>query len=141
MIKCCLKEWHQQHSKNIEGKILNVKNRISSLDLKGEECDLLAEETEELRDLSVELHSLSRMHTSMNWQKARLNWVREGDANSKFFHNFMSLRKRRNSFHMVQVNGFQVEGVQNIHSSVLNHFTTHFQASTADRPGVQGLNF
>jgi len=71
MIKCCLKEWHQQHSKNIEGKILDVKNRISSLDLKGEECDLLEEESEELRDLSVELHSLSRVHTSMNWQKAR----------------------------------------------------------------------
>jgi len=141
MIKFCLKEWHQQHTKNIEGKILDVKSRISSLDLKGEECDLLEEETEELRDLSVELHSLSRVHTSMNWQKARLNWVREGDANSKFFHNIMSLRQQRNSFHMVQVNGVQVEGVQNIRSAVLNHFTTHFQASTDDRPGVQDLNF
>ena len=26
MIKSCLKEWHQQHTKNIKGKILDVKN-------------------------------------------------------------------------------------------------------------------
>ena len=45
MIKLGLKEWHQHHTKNIEGKIMDVKNRISSIDTKGEECDLIEEET------------------------------------------------------------------------------------------------
>jgi len=51
--------------------------------------------------------------------------VKEGDANSKFFHNMMSNRQRRNSIHMVHVNGVLVEGVQNIRTTVFNHFACH----------------
>jgi len=141
MIKESLKVWHQQHSKNIEGRILEVKNRMSSLDIKGEEAELVEEETRELHDLSINLHSLSRVHTSMSWQKARMNWIKEGDADSKFFHNIMSSRQRRNTIHMIQVDGIHVEGVQNIRTAVFNHFATHYRASTVVRPGVEGLNF
>lgn len=73
---------------------MDVKNRISFLDSKGEEFDLLEDETKEIHDLSVEWHSLFRVHTSMCWQKAKMNWVKEGDANSKFFHHVMSNRQR-----------------------------------------------
>jgi len=38
-----------------------------------------------------------------------MNWVKEGEANSKFFHNMMSNRQRRNSLHMVHANGVLVE--------------------------------
>jgi exonuclease III len=141
MIKSCLKEWHQKHSKNIDGKISEVKNRISLLDTKGEESELMEEETTELRELSVELHSMSRVLTSMNWQKARMSWVREGDANSKFFHNMMSRRQRRNSLHVIHVDGVSVGGVQNIRTAVLNHFANHYRAHDVVRPGIDGLNF
>lgn len=40
MIKFCLKDWHQHHSKNLVGKLSEMKDRISSLDIKGEEVDL-----------------------------------------------------------------------------------------------------
>jgi len=75
----------------------------------------------------------------MNWQKARMNWVKEGDANSKFFH--MSSRQRRNIIDMIQVDGVPVEGVQNIRTTVFNHFATLYRASTVVQPGVEGLNF
>jgi hypothetical protein len=87
----------------------------------------------ELHDLSVNFHSLARVQTSMNWQKARMNWVKEGDANSKFFHNVMSNRKRRNSIHMVHVDGFLVEGVQNIRKAVFDHFANHYRAPVTVR--------
>jgi hypothetical protein len=67
MIKACLKDWHMQHTKNIEGRITDAKNRMDSLDSKGEEAELAEEEIRELHDLSINLHSLSRVHTSMNW--------------------------------------------------------------------------
>jgi len=115
MIKCCLKEWHKKHSKNIKGKIFDVKNRLSFLDTKGEEGELLEEEAKELRELSVELHSMSRVHTSMNWQKARMNWIREGDVNSKFFHSMMSKRECQNSLHVINVDGVLV-GIHHLNS-------------------------
>jgi len=66
MIKHSLKEWHQQHTKNIDSKISDLKNRLSSLDTKAEEIELQEEEIQELHDFSVNLDSLSRVHTNMN---------------------------------------------------------------------------
>jgi phage antirepressor YoqD-like protein len=72
MMKSSLKEWHQQHSQNMEGKITAAKPRISYFDSKAETDMLAEEEVKELQDLSVNLHSLSRVQSSINWQKSRL---------------------------------------------------------------------
>lgn len=67
--------------------------------------------------------------------------IKEGDANSKFFHNVMSYRKTRNSIHLVHVHGVLVEGVQNIRMKVFDHFATHYRVHDVHRPGIEGLNF
>lgn len=59
LMKGSSKEWHWRHSQNMEGKIREVKERMSSLDTKGETSDLLEEETVELHDLSLNLHSVT----------------------------------------------------------------------------------
>lgn len=41
----------------------------------------------------------------------------------------------------INVNGLQVEGVNNVTSAVYNHFETHFQSSTFVSIGVDNLNF
>jgi len=60
VIKVFLKDWHQQHSQNMDGKIMEVKNQMSFLDSKGEETDLMEDEMVELRELSVNLHYMAR---------------------------------------------------------------------------------
>jgi len=115
--KNSLKEWHRQHSQNMEGKMTEVKNRVSYLVSKGEVSALCDEEVMELHELSANLHSMARIHNSINWQKARLKWLQEGDANSKFFHGVMSYRRRRNAINLVNV-----EGVQNIRRAVFELF-------------------
>jgi len=86
MIKSKLKECHQQHAQNIDERLRLVKDRMSTLDSKGEMSDLVEAEVVELHDLSERLHSLSRVQSSMCWRKARLNWLHEGDANTKKIH-------------------------------------------------------
>jgi len=44
LLKYSLKEWHQQHSQNLEGRISAVKNPISILDAKAELSALIDEE-------------------------------------------------------------------------------------------------
>jgi hypothetical protein len=119
LIKGSLKEWHQRHSQNLEGRCRTMKEQMAILDIKGESSAFVEDEVAELHDLSVNLHSLSRIQTSICWQQARLKLLQEGDANTKFFNGIMSSRRRRNAIHMLQVNGVQIEGVQNIRAAVI----------------------
>ncbi|XP_024634517.1 uncharacterized protein [Medicago truncatula] len=105
-----LNTWHQNHTQNLEGRLSNVQDWIAFLDVKGEDDDLLLEEIEELHSLSANLCSLSRINTSMQWQKSRLLWLKEGDANSKYFHCIMSYMRRPNSIFSLIVDGTTVEG-------------------------------
>jgi hypothetical protein len=141
LMKSRLKKWHYRHSQNLEGKIMEFKNRISVLDAKGEAETLLEEEFEELHNLSVQLHSTARIQTSIRWQNSRFNWLKEGDANTNFFHGVMSTRRRQNAIHMVSINGMNVEGVQNVRDAVFNHFSSHFKVVPLARPSVEGLHF
>jgi len=141
MMKSCLKEWHQKHSKNLEGKILEVKNRISYFDSKGAVSTLLEAEVQELHELSVNLHSMSRVQNSISWQQSQMKWLQEGDENSKKFHNVMSTRRRRNALNIVTVDGVTVEGVQDVRTAVFTHFSNHFKQPAAGRPCVDSLSF
>lgn len=141
MMKLFLKEWHYQHSQNLEGKMMEVKNRIAVLDAKGELSTLLEDEVVELHDLSYRLHSTARVQNSISRQNSRMNWLPDGGANTKFFHAVMSSRRRQNAINMVSVGGTNVEGVQNIRAAVYDHFSTHFKAIRTERPSVEDLNF
>jgi len=122
MMKSRLKEWHYQHSQNLDGKIMEFKNRIDVLDEKGETEALQEAEVEELHNLSFQLHSSAQVQNNINWQKSRMNWLQEGDANTIFFNEVMSTHRHQNAINLVPVNGVNVEGVQNIRAAVYNHF-------------------
>jgi len=105
LIKLALKEWHVHHSKNLPARIICLKDRIAAIDVKGETTILTEEEILELHGYSEEMFSLTRINSSICWQQSRLQWLREGDANSKFFHNIMSSRSRRNTLPFFLVDG------------------------------------
>ena len=95
----------------------------------------------ELIEVSANIHSLSRLSNNICWQQARNRWLREGDANSKFFHSVMSSRRRHNTICSILVDGVLIEGVDPIRNAVFNHFASHFQAQQMDRPSVENLQF
>ena len=118
-----------------------LKEKIEVLDLKGETVILCEEEIEELHDYTKELFSLSHINSSIRWQQSRIQWLREGDANTKFFHGIMSNRRRRNLIPFFLVNGVLVEGVENVRNAVFTHFSSHFQPQHANRPSMESLHF
>jgi len=141
LMKLALKDWHQRHSQNLPARILTLKDKIASLDLKGESTALSDGEIQELHGLSENLFSLSRINSSICWQQSRVQWFKEGDANSKKFHQVMSSRRSRNAIPCFLVNGALVEGVVNVRNAVFNHFRTHFQPVQSTRPSMEGINF
>jgi len=136
-----LKEWHVSHTHNLSGKIASLKDRKTALDGKGEKEELSEEESSELHGISSYIHSLSRLNTSICWQQSRLTWLREGDANSNYFHSVLSSRRRRNSLSSILVNRSLVEGVQPVRQAVFSHFAHHFQVHHISRPTVEDLQF
>jgi hypothetical protein len=114
---------------------------LADLDSKGEDEGLLEDEITELHDVTSAIHSLSRMQTSIQWQQSRLLWLREGDANSKYYHSVLKSRRRRNALSSILVDGVRVEAVQPVRQAVYAHFSSHFRAVNTDRPRVAGLQF
>ncbi|CAJ2662943.1 unnamed protein product [Trifolium pratense] len=129
------------HAQNLPSRIDNLKIRLSTLDEKGEEDDISEEDLVELHGVSHDIHSLSRLHASISWQQSRSLWLKEGDANSKYFHSVLASRRRRNALSVIQVDGVTLEGVNPIRQAVFSHFESHFQAPNVDRPGVDDLQF
>jgi hypothetical protein len=114
---------------------------FAKLDSKGEETELSEDDLGELHGISTDIHALSRLNTSICWQQSRLNWLRDGDANSKFFHSVLASRRRRNSLSSIMVNGTVVEGVQPVRQAVFKHFWNHFISPRVVRPSVGNLQF
>ncbi|GAU50364.1 hypothetical protein TSUD_409370 [Trifolium subterraneum] len=141
MIRLALKEWHAAHSQNLPGRIESLKVRLAALEVKGEAAVLSEAELEELHGLTTEIHSLSRRSASICWQQSRSLWLKEGDANSKYFHSVVASRRRGNAVSFIQVDGVTTEGVQPIRQAVFEHFASHFKESHVARPGVDNLQF
>ncbi|GAU33269.1 hypothetical protein TSUD_279430 [Trifolium subterraneum] len=64
-IKMELKDWHNAHTQNLPSKIESLKERLETLDEKGEEDTLLEAELAELHEITADIHSLSQLHTNI----------------------------------------------------------------------------
>jgi hypothetical protein len=55
-------------------------------------------------------------------QKSRLTWLRQGDANTKFFHIMVNARKKKNLIHSLQSgNGIAISQIEK-HKLIYDHF-------------------
>lgn len=121
-MKFALREWHRTHVSNLPGRIQAFKQRVDVLETKAEQLQLSDEELAFLRSSTVDIHSLSRLNTSISWQQSRLSWLKDGDANSKYFHAVLAARRRGNSINYLNVDGLIVEGVIQVREAVFNYF-------------------
>jgi len=84
-----------------------------------------------------ELYSLSN---KLLCNQNKIGFGREMQIES-FSMCLMSSKRRSNAIIKINVNGLQVEGVNNVRSAVFNHFETHFQLSVCASLVMDNLNF
>lgn len=78
---------------------------IYELDLAQETRVLSPQEQEIRRDLKGKVLGLPALERTMARQRARCRYLREGDANTKYFHLQACHRRRKNHMHAISVDG------------------------------------
>ncbi|XP_058762569.1 uncharacterized protein LOC131635950 [Vicia villosa] len=74
LIKGKLKDWHKQHTQNLEGKIKSAKEELNLLEVKGESSTLSTMEIDRKREVYLNLHKLMYLNCSIQCQRARIKW-------------------------------------------------------------------
>ncbi|XP_058784295.1 uncharacterized protein LOC131659071 [Vicia villosa] len=73
--------------------------------------------------------------------KSRQLWLKEGDKNSRFFHNSIKDRQRKGAISVLEGAEGRVEGFEEVKKEVRDHFEGFFKEENHDRAVPKGLDF
>ncbi|WOH08730.1 hypothetical protein DCAR_0728177 [Daucus carota subsp. sativus] len=120
-IKAIVKKWNKEFNGNIFTKIK-------------EEEDKLAREEESRNDelivtaIKQKLEDLHLIKESMLKQQSRIKWLKDGDKNTKFFHQSLHKRRSKNSITKLQWQGRLITSPQMIKEAAREHFQSLFSS-------------
>jgi hypothetical protein len=114
---------------------------IGELDLKGELGMLSGEEVVLRKKKLEEMWRLLRCKKATMFQRSKSKWLKEGDANSKYFHRCVKARASRNSIKALMDNGLWVEKPFEVRKVVVDYFKNHVADTHWERPTLDGVDF
>ncbi|GKV19324.1 hypothetical protein SLEP1_g29604 [Rubroshorea leprosula] len=140
-LKKDLKIWNNSVYGNIDKNIETAKEGIRRLDEKGEVAGLTDAEVAQRKDCFYRLWEWNKARDSLLHQKSRQKWLKEGDANSKFFHGCVIKRRKQNGIDGMQINGEWTEEVVVIKNFIKEFYRSKFQEEQWHRPRFELNNF
>ena len=95
-LKLDRKKWNEMEFGNVPFKKKQLWSKLNDLDVREETHPLTAEEKFEQVNLHTDIEKLTLLE-KISWkQKSRVLHLREGDANTKFFHRMANSNRRNN---------------------------------------------
>ncbi|KAK7255667.1 hypothetical protein RIF29_29084 [Crotalaria pallida] len=140
-VKAAVREWNKNVYGNLETKIKYLKSEIGELESKAEENSLTEEEIVQRRCKMAELWSLATNRDSLLRQQSRIQWLKEGDANSSFFHATIRQRRCFNEVKALYIGDQWIEDVQPMRSAVKCFFSDWVDQKMLNRPKLNGVRF
>ncbi|GKV44689.1 hypothetical protein SLEP1_g51849 [Rubroshorea leprosula] len=139
--KEALRNWSRNFAPEVDNKINKATAIIAQLDVKGENGQLSEEEIISRREAVIELWENIRSKESRMQQKSRKVWLANGDANTKFFHNCVKGRRKRNEMSSIQINGNQIVEPNRMKEEIASFFEKMFTEEWRERPTLEGVQF
>ncbi|KAL8535590.1 hypothetical protein ACS0TY_011283 [Phlomoides rotata] len=127
-VKVELKAWSKVTFNGMDRRIEVKKEELEMLDILDDTFGLEEEEISGRQDLLGDLMMESSWKESQLLQKSKIKWLKEGDANSTFFHNWVKSRHKRNEIMGLWNNNTWVESVQGVKQLAHDHFKKQFEA-------------
>jgi hypothetical protein len=140
-LKAKIKVWNKEVYGGVDLKISQLIEDIGELDVRGELEVLTEGEVSHRKHLFGVLWQLLRSKESLLSQRARVKWLREGDANSAYFHACLKARGSRNFINALRVDGRWVESPSEVRREVVSYFTSQFHSSFWLRPRLYDISF
>ncbi|XP_019447347.1 PREDICTED: uncharacterized protein LOC109350578 [Lupinus angustifolius] len=122
-------------------KLVVISKDVLSIDLEGEESSLPQEKVALRQSLIVDWWKFLKMKNSLLFQKSKSRWLKQGDANTKFFHASIRSRRSRNQIHDLSFDGHWCEDVHVITDRVMGYFINQVSKSSVKRPRLDGVDF
>ena len=95
-LKCTIKEWERLKNHERKQQILDINEGISNILL--EDSGLLsASNADKLKILQARKGKYWAHEITTQRLKSRVQWIKEGDANTSFFHSYASSRRNTNT--------------------------------------------
>jgi hypothetical protein len=140
-LKGVLKLWNKEVYGGLEGKVVALTKGIELLDLKREGSDFEDSDNETQKNLFFELRHLLHAKDSLLFQRSRSRWLKEGDANTGYFHSCVASRKRCNAMPALRIGDRWVEKPLEVRGEVVEFFKNHFVEASWSRPQLDGVEF
>ncbi|GKV47995.1 hypothetical protein SLEP1_g54839 [Rubroshorea leprosula] len=140
-LKEFLKGWNRDVFGDMEAQYEQAVKKVEHVDLKNEDFDLEDFEILQRHEGFQNMWDILRKREVIWKQKSRSNWVREGDANTRFFHRIANSRKAQNHITGLWCDGCWVEEPTQVKKEVVNYFSKLFQGDTWNRPKPYGVSF
>ena len=136
-----LRSWNKEVFGKVETQKQRALNLVDFLD-KEESARSLSMEEEEARKEAKETYKMWVLLEEASWrQKFREIWLKEGDRNTRFFHQMANAYRRRNQLTRVKVNGRWFTEESEIKEEVSRAFQGLLLDLEGWKPNIDGLIF
>ncbi|GKV51081.1 hypothetical protein SLEP1_g57759 [Rubroshorea leprosula] len=141
LLKEFLKGWNKEVFGNMEALYGQAVKKVEQVDMQNEVSDLEEAEIVKRQEGFSEMWDCIRKRELIWKQKSRDKWVREGDANTRFFHRVAIGRRAHNNIVGVMSEGGWCEEPDAVKNEVAKYFSKCFQGDSWNRPKPGELNF
>ena len=120
-LKLDLKKWNETEFGNVTFKKQAFWSKLNDLDAEEETFSLSTEEKLDQTNLRSDIEKLTLMEETSWRQRSRVLHLKEGDANTKFFHRMANSNRKNNGIESLMVNGI-LSSDQGIIADYITHF-------------------
>ncbi|GKV27934.1 hypothetical protein SLEP1_g37047 [Rubroshorea leprosula] len=141
LLKEFLKGWNKEVFGNMEALYGQAVKKVEQVDMQNEVSDLEEVEIVKRQEGFFEMWDCIRKRELIWKQKSRNKWVREGDANTRFFHRVAIGRRAHNNIASLMREGVWCEEPDAIKNEIAKYFRKLFQGDSWNRPKPGDLKF
>ncbi|TYG88300.1 hypothetical protein ES288_A12G011200v1 [Gossypium darwinii] len=139
--KGVLRKWNGNNCNMLEDNIVECEERIKELDVISEQRRLSEGEMEELMRLNSDVWNALKFKESLWRQKSRMMWLKEGDANTKFFHRAVKIKAKRRTIYRMKIGNAWCNNPRELKKRVYEFFKNHFKGRWRRWRMEMDLNF